>query len=50
VFFRPNENRDMAEQSEWGDERDHELVRLFHHDLMVPLVLIKQAEGFTPQG
>ena len=32
---------DIAERSEWGDERCRELVRLFHRDLMVPEVRIK---------
>ena len=34
---------DVAEQSEGGDERCHELVKLFHHDLMIPGVRIKEA-------
>ena len=38
---------DIAEQSERGDERCRELVRLFHHDLMVPRVRIKEAKGFA---
>ena len=39
---------DIAERSEWGDERCHELVGLFHRDLMVPGVRIKEAKSFTP--
>ena len=39
---------DIAEQSEGGDERCHELVRFFHRNLMVPGVCIKEAEGFAP--
>ena len=38
---------DVAEQSEWGDQRCHELVVL-HRDLMVPRVRIKEAKGFAP--
>ena len=40
----------MAEQSERGDERHRELVRLFHRDLMVAKVRIKEVEGFAPRG
>ena len=39
---------DVVERFKWGDERCHELVGLFHHDLMVPGVGIKEAKGFTP--
>ena len=39
---------DVAEQSKWGDERCHELVGLFHRDLMVPGVRIKEAKSFVP--
>ena len=39
---------DVAERSEGGDERCRELVGLFHHDLMVPGVCIKEAKGFAP--
>ena len=39
---------DIAERSEWGDERCCELVGLFHRDLIVPEVCIKEAKGFTP--
>ena len=39
---------DIAERSEQGDERCHELIGLFHHDLMVPRVGIKEVEGFAP--
>ena len=39
---------DVAERSEWGDERCRELVGLFHRDLMVPGVRIKKAKGFVP--
>ena len=41
---------DIAERSKGGDERCHKLVRLFHRNLMVPGVCIKEAEGFAPQG
>ena len=43
-------HRDVAKRSEGGDERRHELVGLFHHDLMVAGGRIKEAEGFTPRG
>ena len=39
---------DVAERSKWGDERCCELVRLFHRDLMVPRVRIKEAKSFAP--
>ena len=39
---------DVAERSERGDERHRELVGLFHRDLMVPEVRIKEAKGFAP--
>ena len=39
---------DVAERSEGGDERRRELVKLFHRDLMVPRVRIKEAKGFAP--
>ena len=39
---------DIVERSEGGDERCHELVGLFHRDLMVAGVHIKEVEGFTP--
>ena len=39
---------DVAEQSEGGDERCHELVGFFHHNLMVPGVRVKEAKGFAP--
>jgi len=39
---------DVAERSELDDERRHELVGLFHRDLIVPGVHIKEAKGFTP--
>jgi hypothetical protein len=32
---------------EQGDKRGHELVGLFHHDLMVTGVSIKERESFT---
>ena len=35
-------HRNIAEQSEWGDERRRELAGLFHCDLMVPGVRIKE--------
>jgi hypothetical protein len=35
---------------ERGDKRDHELVRLFHHDLVVTEVSIKERESFTTRG
>ena len=41
---------DMAKRSEGGDERCHELVGLFHQNLMVPRVRVKEEEGFAPQG
>ena len=43
-------HHNVAERSERGDERGRKLVGLFHHDLMVPGVCIKELEGFTPQG
>ena len=43
-------HRNVAERSKQGDERGHELVKLFHHDLMVLGVRIKEAQGFTPRG
>jgi hypothetical protein len=35
-------------RSERHDERSRELVGLFHRDLMVARVCIKEAEGFAP--
>ena len=35
---------DIVERSEGGDERCRKLVGLFHRDLMVPGVRIKEAE------
>ena len=46
--FQTERHRDIAERSEWGDERRHELVGLFYVDLMVPEVRIKEAKGFAP--
>ena len=43
-------HQDMTERSKGGDERCRELVRLFHRDLMVHRVHIKEVEGFTPRG
>ena len=48
--FQTEQHCDIAEQSEWGDERCHELVGLFHRDLMVSGVCIKVAEGFAHRG
>ena len=39
---------DIVELSERGDERCRELIRLFHRNLMVPGVRIKEAKGFAP--
>ena len=39
---------DVAECSKGGDERCRKLVLVFHRDLMVPGVRIKEAKGFTP--
>ena len=36
-------HHNVAERSEHSDERGHELVGLFHRDLMVPGVRIKEA-------
>ena len=47
-ILQTKQHCDVAERSEWGDERCRELVGLFHHDLMVPGVCIKEAKGFTP--
>jgi len=41
--FLTERHRDVAEQPKRGDERCCELVRLFHGDLMVPRVHIKEA-------
>ena len=46
--FQTERYCDVAERSERGDERCRELVGLFHRDLMVPGVRIKEAKGFTP--
>ena len=46
--FQTERHHDITERPEQGDERSRELVRLFHGDLMVPAVCIKEAEGFTP--
>ena len=43
-------HHDIVERSKRGDERHRELVRLFHRDLMVPGVRIKEAKGFTLLG
>jgi hypothetical protein len=40
----------VAVRPEWGDEGGHELVKLFHRNLMVPRVCIKEVEGFAPRG
>ena len=48
--FQAERHRDKAERPKKGDERSHELVGLFHGDLMVPGVRIKEAEGFAPRG
>ena len=48
--FQTERHCDIAERSKWGDERCRELVGLFHHDLMVPGVHIKEAKGFAPGG
>jgi hypothetical protein len=46
--LRTERHHDIVEQSKWGDKRGHKLVGLFHRDLMVPGVHIKEAEGFAP--
>jgi hypothetical protein len=48
--FQTEQHSNIAEQSEWCDERSRELVELFHRDLMVPRVRIKEAEDFAPRG
>ena len=42
-FLEFERHRNVAERSEQGDERGCELVRLFHRDLMVLGVRIKEA-------
>jgi hypothetical protein len=39
----------IAISPEQGDKRSHKLVRLFHHDLMVTGVSIKERESLTTQ-
>ena len=46
--LQTEQHYDIAERSKGGDERCHELVGLFHRNLMVPGVRIKEAEGFAP--
>ena len=41
-------HRDIAVRSEGGDERCRELVGLFHRDLMIAGIRIKEAESFAP--
>ena len=49
-ILQTEQHCDVVEQFEGGDERCHELVGLFHRNLMVPGVRIKEAEGFAPRG
>ena len=42
-ILESEQHRNVAERSKRGDERGCELVGLFHHDLMVPGVCIKEA-------
>ena len=37
------QHRNVAKRPKRGDERGRELVGLFHHDLMIPVVRIKEA-------
>ena len=46
--LQTEQHQNIVEQSEGGDERHRELVGLFHHDLMVAGVRVKEAEGFEP--
>ena len=44
--FQIERHCEEAKRFEWGDERCCELLGLFHRDLMVPRVRIKEAKGF----
>ena len=47
-ILQTEQHCDVAERSKGSDERCRERVGLFHRDLMVPGVRIKEAKGFTP--
>ena len=38
TVLQTKQHCDIAERSKGGDERCHELVGLFHHDLIIPRV------------
>ena len=48
--FQTKWHGDIAKRFKGGDERCRELVRLFHRNLMVHRVRIKEAEGFASRG
>jgi hypothetical protein len=48
--LEPERHGDIAVRPKRGDERGHGLVRLFHHNLMVARMSIKEGEDFASQG
>jgi hypothetical protein len=46
--FQSKRHADVAIRSERCDEKSHELVGLFHRNLMVAGIRIKEAEDFAP--
>jgi hypothetical protein len=47
-ILQAERHRNITIQAERGDEGSRELVGLLHHDLVIPRVGVKVAEGFAP--
>jgi hypothetical protein len=48
--FQSERHANIAIRFERRDERCHALVRLFHRNLMVARIRIKEEDGSTPRG
>jgi hypothetical protein len=48
--LEPERHGDIAVRPKWVDERGRGLVRLFHHNLVVAGISIKEGEDFTSQA
>jgi hypothetical protein len=49
-ILQTEQHANIAIRSERRNERSRELVRLFHRNLMVTGIRIKEVEGFTPRS
>jgi hypothetical protein len=48
--LEPERHGDIAVRPKWGDERGRGLVKLFHHNLVVARISIKEGEDFASCG